>query len=318
MKEIDFNEFKGIMVGNAENSKAGTGCTVAICPEGATAGVDVRGGAPGTREISLLSPEKMIQKIHAILLTGGSAYGLDAASGVMEYLSEKNIGYGVGNIKVPIVPGAVLFDLVVGSNEIRPDSQMGYQACQSAGESSIEQGNIGAGTGATIGKYGKPERAMKGGLGFKAFQVGELKVGALVVVNCLGDIYDPEEGRIIAGSLDENGLTANSIDDIVKDFNKKEQNFGNTTLGIVFTNGKITKTEANKIASIAHNGYGQTIIPSHTNFDGDTIFVMATGKVESNLELMNLLAVKSVAGAVLNGVKQATSSYGFMSYNDIR
>ena len=203
MKEILVNQIDGIKIGNAQNFNGPTGCTVVICEEGATAGVDVRGGAPGTRETDLLDPVNLVEKIHAVTLAGGSAFGLDAAGGVMQYLEERDIGFDVGVTKVPIVCSAVLFDLVIGDCKIRPDKLMGYQACENAQFNEYSEGNIGAGTGATVGKIFGPECSMKGGLGCYALQVGELQVGAIIAVNCLGDVVDPDTGRIIAGALME-------------------------------------------------------------------------------------------------------------------
>ena len=320
MKEIKFTDIDGIKVGNAQNLEAATGCTVIICKEGATAGVDVRGGSPGTRETDLLNPQNLVDKIHAVMLSGGSAFGLDAASGAMKYLEERDIGFDVQVTKVPIVCSAVLFDLVVGDYRIRPDFKMGYEACINATDDECPSGNIGAGTGATVGKFLGVERAMKGGLGSYAIQIGELKVGAIVAVNALGDIIDPNTGEILAGLLDEDGKTLIGTENIMaKKYDEKKNIFsGNTTIGVVATNGIFTKSEANKLASMSHNGYGRTMRPAHSIFDGDTIFTMATGKIEADINVVGFLAARTMERAVINAVKSAESAYGFKSYRDLR
>jgi len=319
IKEIAFTDIDGIKVGNASNIKAGTGCTVVICEEGATAGVDVRGGSPGTRETDLLNHQNLVDKAHAVVLAGGSAFGLDAASVVMKYLEERNIGFDVQVTKVPIVLSAVLFDLVVGDYRVRPDFNMGYNACINATDKECPNGNVGAGTGATVGKFLGLERAMKGGLGSYAVEIGDLKVGAIVAVNALGDIVDPETGEILAGLLDERGEKLIGTErEMVKAYNKKKNLFsGNTTIGVVATNGILTKAEANKLASMAHNGYARAIRPAHSIFDGDTIFAMATGKVEADINVIGLLAAKVMERAVVNAVKSADSAYGIKSYKEL-
>lgn len=320
IKEINFTDIEGIKVGNAQDLEGGTGCTVIICEEGATAGVDVRGGSPGTRETDLLKPENLVDKAHAVVLSGGSAFGLDAASGVMKFLEERDIGFDVQVTKVPIVLSAVLFDLVVGDYKIRPDFQMGYKACLNATNKECPNGNVGAGTGATVGKFLGLERAMKGGLGSYAVQVGDLKVGAIVAVNALGDIIDPETGEILAGLLDEKGeRLIGTENEMLKVYNKRKNLFsGNTTIGLIVTNGKLTKAEANKLASMAHNSYGRAIRPAHTIFDGDTIFTMATGKVEADINVIGLLSARVMERAVVNAIKFADSAYGVKSYKDLK
>ncbi|MBL4936472.1 P1 family peptidase [Clostridium sp. YIM B02515] len=317
MKEINLNEIQGIKIGNAQNMNGPTGCTVVICEEGAAAGVDVRGGAPGTRETDLLNPVNLVDKIHAVMLSGGSAFGLDAASGAMQYLEERNVGFDVGVTKVPIVCSAVLFDLAIGDFKIRPDKAMGYEACINSELNECRQGNIGAGTGATVGKILGPEYAMKGGLGCYAVQVGELQVGAVIAVNCLGDVVDTSTGKIIAGVLnkEKNGFADTEKIMISKYDEKKNLFSGNTTIGVVVTNGKFTKTEMNKIASMAHNGYGRTIRPAHSMADGDTIFTMATGKTETDINVVGLLAARVVEQAVINAIKNAESILGYKAYN---
>lgn len=320
MKEIQFVDISDIKVGHAQSQEGITGCTVVLCEKGATAGVAVRGGAPGTRETDLLNPTEMVQNIHGVILSGGSAFGLDAAGGVMEYLESKNIGFDVGVTKVPIVCGAVIFDLVIGNYKIRPDKSMGYEACINSEITTKDlQGNIGAGLGATVGKILGPQNAMKGGLGSAAFQIGDLQVGAIVAVNALGDIIDPNTSSIIAGALCENKTEFLNTEEIMlQEYNKKTNRFsGNTTIGIIATNAIITKAEANKVASIAHNGFGRTIRPAHTMFDGDTIFTMATNKVQGDVNVVGFLATRAMEVAIQNAIRSCESLEGFISYQEL-
>lgn len=319
MYEIKFTDIEGIQVGNAQNLEAATGCTVVICEEGATAGVDVRGGAPGTRETDLLNPVNLVEQVHAILLSGGSAFGLDAAAGVMQYLEEKGIGFDVGVAKVPIVSGAVLFDLTAGDPNIRPDKEMGYKASENATNKDCPEGTIGAGTGATVGKFLGPEFSMKGGLGAYCLQTGDLKVGALVAVNCLGDVIDPKTGKILAGALNEDKRSfANTEEKMIQQYNSKKNLFsGNTTIGIIATNAKLTKSQATKISSMAHNGYGRTMRPAHSMVDGDTIFTLSTGDVEAEMNVVGLLATRVMEEAVIRAIKKATPLGGYKCYKDL-
>lgn len=319
MKTVRVTDIEGIRIGHAENLDAATGCTVILCEEGAVAGVDVRGGAPGTRETDLLNPMNMIEKIHGILLTGGSAFGLDAAGGVMQFLEERGVGFDVGVTKVPIVCGAALFDLVIGDHKVRPNKEMGYKACLNSNNEEVLEGSIGAGTGATIGKVLGPEFAMKGGLGTYTVKVGELMVGAIVAVNALGDVIDRESGEVIAGVLNEDKTSLRNTEDIMVAMydNKKNLFNGNTTIGAVITNAKITKGEANKLASMAHNGYARSIYPVHTMHDGDTIFTLATGKIEADLNVIGLLAAKVMEKAIVRAIKTSQGILGFKSYNDL-
>ncbi len=320
MREIEFTEIEGIKIGHAQDMEAATGCTVIISEEGAVAGVDVRGGAPGTRETDLLNPVNLAEKIHAVVLAGGSAFGLDAACGVMEFLEERDIGFDVGITKVPLVCGAVLFDLAVGDYRVRPDRAMGYRACMGAGDSRCGQGNIGAGTGAAVGKIFGMTRAMKSGLGSFAVQAGDLKIGAVVAVNALGDVFDPTTGERLAGLLNEDlsGL-ADTEECLIGSCSGRKNFFtGNTTIGVVAANARLTRTQAAKVASMAHDGYARTIRPAHTMFDGDTIFTMATGRVDAELTLVGLLAARVVERAVIAAVKSAGSLGGLKCYADLR
>lgn len=307
----------GIKVGHAGDMVAATGCTVVICEKGAVAGVDVRGGAPGTRETDLLNPQNMVDKVHAIYLSGGSAFGLDGASGVMKYLEEKGIGLDVGVTKVPIVPAAVLFDLTIGDFRKRPDLNMGYKACQNAFDKNDMTGNVGAGIGATVGKIFGDRFSMKGGLGTASIKAGHLVVGAIVAVNCLGDVVDPDTGEIIAGSLDESGK---GFADAVRLLEKGSAFFGglgkNTTIGVVATNGILSKAGANKVASMSHNGYARTIRPVHTMYDGDTIFCLSTCQVEADVSAVGALSAKAVSMAVVSAIKSAKPLCGKVAWSD--
>lgn len=319
VKEVCFKSIPGLKLGHAQSEAGVTGCTVIICENGASAGVDVRGGAPGTRETDLLDPVNLVEKVHGVFLSGGSAFGLDAASGIMKYLEEKNVGFDVGITRVPIVTGAVLFDLNIGDYRIRPDKEMGYQACLNTNEAICPEGNIGAGYGATVGKIIGPKYSMKGGLGTYCLKVGELMVGAVVAVNCLGDVIDPSSGKIIAGALDDTRLGfINTEEVLISQYDKAKNVFsGNTTIGIVATNAKLTKAQAKKVASMAHNGYARTMRPAHSMFDGDTIFALGTGYVEADINVIGLLAARVVENAVLRGVKNASSILGYKAYKDI-
>jgi len=319
MEVRKINDIPGIRIGNAQDLEAGTGCTVIICEEGAVAGVDVRGGSPGTRETDLLKSENQVEKVHGVLLAGGSAFGLDAAAGVMQFLEEKDVGFDVGVTKVPIVTGAILFDLVCGDHRVRPDKAMGYQACAAAQDQQFCEGSVGAGTGATVGKFFGLEHAMKGGLGSYCVQTGYLMVGAVVAVNCLGDVIDPASGVILAGAYKDDPFSFLCIEEgMIEYYNKMGNVFsGNTTIGAIITNAALTKTQANKIASMAHDGFARTIRPSHTMFDGDTIFVLSTGKVEADTSVVGLLAARVMEQAVINAVKKAAPLFGFKAYRDV-
>lgn len=311
-------DVEGIKVGHSQSEEGMTGCTVVICEEGATGGVDVRGSAPGTRETDLFKAEKMVDKVHAVVLSGGSAFGLDAASGVMKYLEEKDIGFDVGVTKVPIVASAVIFDLNIGNFKIRPDFNMGYTAASNANNEDNLQGNVGCGMGATIGKLLGPQNSMKSGLGSATVKVGDLVVSAIVAVNSFGDIYDYKNNNQIAGIYDyENNKLLNTIS-IMKN---KSAEIGfkpiNTTIGIIATNAILTKAEANKISEMAHNGYARSINPIHTTVDGDTIFTMATNKIKSDINIIGTMAAEVMSKAITNGVVFAQSYHNFKAYKDI-
>lgn len=312
----------GIKVGQSSDLKALTGCTVVLCETGAVCGVDVRGGAPGSRETDLLRPENLVEKVHAVFFAGGSAFGLDGASGVMQYLEEKGIGFDVGVTHVPIVPASVLFDLTVGSHEVRPDKEMAYKACLSATDEYVEQGNVGAGTGATVGKILGMKNCMKSGLGTSSKKVGELVVGAIVAVNAFGDVINPGTGEIIAGALKDNSEEFADTLQVLEGFEIKKESknvfIGNTTIGLVATNASLTKAEAKKVASMAHNGFAKTIRPCHTMFDGDTIYALSTSNLKADINLVGSLACEVMAQAVISAVINAEGIAGLKSYTDIK
>ena len=320
LDRIAFSDMEGIEVGHAQNLEAATGCTVIISRQGAVTGVDVRGGAPGTRETDLLHPVNLVQSAHAVLLTGGSAFGLDAAAGVMQYLEERAIGFDVQVTRVPIVCGAALFDLTIGDFRIRPDKKMGYQACLNAGRNIGQQGNIGAGAGATVGKILGMGRAMKSGLGNYALQAGSLKVAAMVAVNCLGDVIDPLTGEKLAGLLQEDKRTlADTEETMIESFAGQRNLFsGNTTIGIIVTNAALNKAQATKLASMAQNGYARTLRPAHSMFDGDTIFALSTGTVDVELSVVGMMAARVMERAVVEAVKNTSTLCGLPCYADLQ
>lgn len=303
-----------VRVGQVENTDALTGVTVILFDEGATVSLDVRGSAPGTRETDLLLPGKTVDKIHALVLSGGSAFGLEASTGVMKYLEEHNVGVEVGPVKVPIVSQAIIFDLLIGDYKIRPDSKMGYQACEVASKE-IALGNFGAGCGATVGKILGPQAAMKSGIGYSemSFDNG-LVIGALVCVNAIGDVYD--ETGIIAGALLEDQSFGNSEHIILSVGNNQGIQGGNTTIGCIITNAKLSKSQCQKISQVAHNGLANSISPIHTSMDGDTLFTASCGEVEANIDLLCVASQKLVREAVLIGVKSAEPSGGLISYKN--
>jgi len=296
-------DINGILVGHEQNFDAMTGVTCVLCPNGATGGVSVRGAAPGTRETDLLNPENTVDKLHAVTLCGGSAYGLEAASGVMRWLEEKGYGLEMNVCKVPIVSAAVIYDLGVGDAKVRPDVQMGYKAAQNASNTFL-QGQVGAGTGATCGKLIPGGKAHRGGIGTASIKLpsGTI-VSAIIVVNACGDVYDPKDGSVVAcGNIA--GQPVPVLSAMLGGMQQKDLTGQNTTIGVVVTNAKLTKAQANRLASVSHDGLALAIRPSHTIMDGDTLFAMATGEVEeSNLFLLHAAAVEAVSRAVLNAVK---------------
>jgi L-aminopeptidase/D-esterase-like protein len=314
-------DIEGVRVGHCDDLQAITGCTVLLCEEGAVGGVDIRGSASGTRELDPLYPEHLVERIHGLLLAGGSAFGLDAAGGVMEYLEERRVGFDVGVTRVPIVPAAILFDLRVGDFRVRPDRAMGYRACQAATSEVIEEGSVGAGTGATVGKLMGIECAMKGGLGTSSLSLpGGVTVGALVVVNAFGDVIDPESGQILAGVRDS-PEGANLLDTAAQmraGVFPRGYSRESTTLVAVATNVRLSKVEASKLAQQAQLGLARTIRPVHTTLDGDAIFVMATGRVTGDLNVLGVIAADAVAIATVRGIKKARGLGGLPAYDDLQ
>lgn len=310
-------DVKGIKVGQVEDKEGLTGCTVIICEDGGVCGVDVRGSAPGTRETDLLDPINMVQKVHAIVLSGGSAFGLESTCGVSRYLEEKGIGFDVGVAKVPIVTGAVLFDLGVGDPKCRPNIEMGYKACEIANNIELKQGNYGAGCGATVGKIRGSEFCTKGGIGSYSIKLDNgLVVSAIIAVNAFGDVY--ENGQVIAGVLnDDKNDFLNTYDLMKKGVNKGGFNIDNTTIGAVVTNAKLSKAECKKISQMAHNGFAKSIFPIHTPHDGDTIFTLATGEVETDITLLGSIASEVVEKSVISAIKNASKTNDILSYNEI-
>ncbi len=314
----------GIKVGHYTESRRPTGCTVILTEEGATAGVEVRGSAPGTRETDLLNPLNTVEKVHAILLAGGSAFGLEAASGVMQYLEDKGIGYPTRVARIPIIPAAILYDLDLGNSKIRPDKQAGFYACRNAQSRGCEVGNVGAGAGATIGKLFGMSRAMKSGIGMASLKVGDLVVGALVAVNAMGDVFDYRTGEILAGARGPDGKSLiNTMDQIRSgNWSPKKLAKENTTIGVVATNAALSKTQMSKVAQMAHDGLARSINPVHTPYDGDTLFALSTAKMERSGDAPDLtqigsLAAESVAMAVRRAVLSAKGLPGLPSHQDL-
>ena len=315
-------DVNGLKVGHFTLKTRPTGCTVILCEAGATAGVDVRGSAPGTRETDLLNPINMVQQVQAIILSGGSAYGLDTASGVMRYLEAQGIGFKIGRGVVPIVPAAILMDLGVGGDfKIRPTADSGYEACVAASTSPVMQGNVGAGAGATIGKMFGSQFAMKSGLGSASIKVGNtgVVVAAIVAVNAVGDVIHPKTGKIIAGARAADGKGfRDSIVEITRGYRVAPQPAANTTIGVVATNAALEKVQVSKVAQMAHDGYARAINPVHTPSDGDTIFALATGtsKVKVDHGMIGALAAEVMSQAIVRAVVNATSIAGYPAYRD--
>ena len=318
--EIPVTQIGSIAIGQVENAEAGTGLTVFISKEGMPAGIDIRGGGPAGRETQLLDPLMAAQSIHAIVLGGGSAFGLGAANGVMAYLEEHGIGYDVSVTKVPLVVQSDLFDLTVGDTFVRPDAEMGYEAARCAlEEPNYQDGNFGAGCGATVGKFGGMETCMKTGIGSYAIQIGDLQIGAVVAVNALGDIYDWKTGEKIAGLLTEDKTGFRDTVDLMKQSIAVHENkfVSNTTLGVVITNASFDKAQLCKIAGMAQDGYARSIRPVHTSADGDSIYAVSVGDVRADQDLVGTLAAEVISEAIKRAVYSAESAYGFISAKDL-
>ena len=323
-------DIPGISVGHAQDEEAMTGCTVLLCENGAIGGVDQRGGAPGTRETDAMHPMHLVSEVHAVVLAGGSAFGLDAATGAVRYLEERGVGFNVRVARVPIVPAAILFDLGIGSSDVRPDAEMGYQACLNASTDPPAEGNVGAGTGATVGKILGLAGAVKSGIGTASLEIGSgVKVGAIAAVNVFGDVIDPETGRIIAGArvvqkgpikvgkgpyfADTLCVMESLIGRTVLGFASRE----NTAIGIVATNAKMNKEQINKVAQMAQDGLARTVRPAHTMLDGDTVFALATGDKNADVNIVGAFGAEVFAQAVLRAVRTAESAAGLPSAGEV-
>lgn len=323
-------DIPGIRVGHAQDEQALTGCTVILCEGGAVGGVDQRGGAPGTRETDAMHPMHLVNEVHAVVLSGGSAFGLDSATGVVRYLEERGVGFDVRVVRVPIVPAAILFDLGVGSSEVRPDAEMGYQACLNASADPPAEGNIGAGTGATVGKILGMAGAMKSGIGTASLEIGRgIIVGAIAAVNVFGDVVDPETGRIVAGArviqkgpikvglgpyfADTMFVMKSLVGRTVLGFTSREH----TVIGVVATNARLNKEQVNKVAQMAQDGLARTVRPAHTMLDGDTIFALATGEKKADVNIVGAFAAEAFAQAILRAVRTAEPAAGLPAASEM-
>jgi L-aminopeptidase/D-esterase-like protein len=322
-------DVRGIEVGHAQDDQALTGCTVILCRKGAVAGVDIRGGAPGTRETDLLNPVNLVEKVHAVVLSGGSAFGLDAATGVMRFLEENKIGFNTGAAKVPIVPSAILYDLNLGRADVRPDSAMGYRAAASASSDAPSEGNIGAGTGASVGKLFGLKLGMKSGLGTASISIGGgIIVGAIVAVNAFGDVIDPQTGQIIAGlrsgkvgplRVGRKNSYADTLTAMKNPVGRSVLGLAaraNTVIGVVATNAKLTKAQATKVAQMAQDGIARTVRPAHTMLDGDVIFALSTGRRKVDVSTVGAYGAEVISAAILRAVRLARPAGGLPGLNN--
>ncbi len=320
----------GIRVGHAHDAEALTGCTVVLCGDGAVAGVDQRGGGPGTRETDLLRPLHFVQKVHAVLLSGGSAFGLDAAGGVVRYLEERGIGFDMQVAKVPIVPAAILFDLFIGRSDVRPDAAMGYAACQAASDDPPAEGNAGAGMGATVGKFLGPAGMMKSGIGTASTDLGGgAVVGAIVAASPIGDVIDPTTGAILAGTrpakvgpihIGGEGPFIDTLEAMRSGIGRtalRMMSRGNSVIGVVATDARLTKEEANKVAQMAHNGVARAVRPAHLMLDGDTIFALSTGRKKVDVNVVGAYAAEVVAQSIVRAVMAAEKAGGVPAVSDL-
>ena len=313
-KEISLNAISGVHIGHAQDDKHATGCTVIVCDKKAACGVDVRGGGPAARENQLLNPRMSNDGVNAVLHSGGSAYGLDAAGGVMKYLEEKGKGVKVGDAIVPIVVGSCIFDLGCVSGKVRPDAAMGYAACKDSEHSVERNGNVGAGMGATVGKMMGNDRAMKSGLGCYAVQMGDLKVGAIVVVNAIGDVFEMDSTRQLAGLLSgKKDAMVSTEEEMIKLLHLASKFSLNTTIGAIITNANLDKAQMNKVAAMASNGIARTIRPVNTSMDGDSIYALCTGKVKTSPDVVGTMAAHVLGKAVNRAVLETEPKYGYKS-----
>jgi len=318
LKEIKITDIENVKIGNIEDSEKGTGVTVILCEEGAAAGLDIRGGGPASRESGLLNPLAAAEKIHAVVLSGGSAFGLNSADGVMQYLKEKGVGFPTGILPVPLVCTSCIFDLGVGDKKAFPDKEMGYKACKNADEGNYKDGSFGAGKGATVGKLLGADFAMKSGIGSYAVSLGELKIGAVVCVNALGDVKD-ESGKIIAGLISDDKKSFRDSEKTLYGLCMQSDNLftSNTTIGAIITNANLDKTKMNKVASMAHNGMARAVNPVHTSADGDSIYALSVGNVNAACDVVGTLAAFVMQKAIINAVLAAENEYGLMCAKDI-
>lgn len=316
-KEISLYNIKNIQIGHADDEENATGCTVIIAPHGGVCGVDVRGGGPASRETELLNPLASNQGVHGILLSGGSAYGLDSAAGVMQYLEERKIGLKVKEALVPIVVGSCIFDLGCVNSQVRPDKKMGYAACLDSEKNRERNGNVGAGMGATVGKIHGNQRAMKSGLGSFALQIGRLQVGAIVVVNAIGDVFEMDSQKQLAGLLNKrkDGMVSSELE-AVKLLQLASVFSLNTTIGAIITNAKLDKASMNKVAAMASNGIARTIRPVNTSMDGDSVYAMSVGNVKSSADVVGTLAAHVLAQAINRAVLESDAKYGYKCAKD--
>lgn len=313
-KEISINEIKNCRIGHAQDEENATGCTVIICDKKAPCGLDMRGGGPASRETQLLDPTASNDGVHAVLLSGGSAYGLDAAGGVMQYLESKGIGLKVGSSLVPIVVGSSIFDLNLVNGKVRPDAKMGYDACVDSENNEVRNGNVGAGIGATVGKMCGEKRMMKSGLGTFAIQVGRVQVGAIVVVNAIGDVYRMDSEIELAGLLSKDGHDMiSSVDEAIKLLQLKSYFVSNTTIAAIVTNAELDKSKMKKVAQLASNGIARTIRPVNTSMDGDTVYALSCGNVTSSSDVVGTLAAHCLAKAINRAVLETEPKYGLKS-----
>lgn len=313
-KEISITDIKNVRIGHAQDEKSATGCSVIICDKKAPCGIDMRGGGPASRETQLLDPTASNDGVNAVLLSGGSAYGLDAAGGVMQYLENKGIGLRVGKSIVPIVVGSCIFDLNLVNNKVRPNAVMGYAACVDSEKNINRNGNVGAGMGATVGKMLGTKRSMKSGLGTYAVEVGKLKVGAIVVVNAIGDVFEMDSNHQLAGLLnkDLSGMIS-SEEEAVKLLQLKSHFVSNTTIAAIVTNAQLDKSKMKKVAQLSSNGIARTIRPVNTSMDGDTVYALSCGNVTSSSDVVGTLGAHVLAKAVENAVKSTDEMYGLKS-----
>ena len=319
-KEITIDRIQGIHIGQAENTEAATGLTVLVSEQGMRAGLDVRGGGPASRDSQLLNPLTAAEIVHAVVLGGGSAFGLGAANGVMQYLEEHGIGFDVGVTKVPLVVQSDIFDLTVGDKSVRPDPAMGYEAVKNALESpNYRDGNYGAGCGATVGKLAGMETCMKSGIGSYAIQIEDLQIGAIVAVNSLGDIFDWKDGKKVAGLLAEDKKSFRDSVGLMKESIQVHENrfVDNTTIGAIITNAHFTKSQLCKIAGMTHNGFARSIRPVHTSADGDSIYALSVGELSADQDLVGTLAAEVLSEAILRAVTSAEGAYGFPAVKDL-